>query len=169
MTIVPAAPQALQAFHSNSAIYRTLLVTIWELGEGVGPFSIAPLSERDGRVTVFHFGNFLALTSIIAGALSVNISMLIAFRFLSGCFLPILTLGPSIVGDIFRDDKRGVAMTLAVGCKQGSYIAAALGWRWAIWLPAIVLGTFSLLLGAVLRETYAPKILQRKAAYLNKV
>lgn len=98
MTIVPTTPQILQEFNSHSKVDQTLLVTIWELGEGIGPFFIAPLSERFGRLPVFHIGNFLALLCLIASALSVNIPMLIACRFLTGCFLSILTLGPAIIG-----------------------------------------------------------------------
>ncbi|EAL84246.1 uncharacterized protein AFUA_6G00196 [Aspergillus fumigatus Af293] len=55
-TIVPTAPQILQDFHSRDRIHQTLLVTIWELGEGIGPFFIAPLSERFGRLPVLHLG-----------------------------------------------------------------------------------------------------------------
>jgi MFS family permease len=79
MTITPTAPQILQEFRSHSAFDQTLLVTIRELGEGIGPFSIAPLSERFGRLPVFHIGSFLALCCLIACALSVNIPMVIAF------------------------------------------------------------------------------------------
>lgn len=176
MTIVPAAPQVLEDFHSHSAAERTLLVTIWELGEGVGPFLFAPLSERFGRLPVFHIGNTLALCCVVVSALSVNMSMLIAFRFLCGCSLAILTLGPTIVGDMFQLEERGIAMASAMGFQLigefvsplcGSYIAQGLGWRWSVWLAAIVLGAFSLLLLVTLRETYAVKILDRKAARLN--
>lgn len=177
MTITPTAPQILQQFHSHSALQRTLLVTIWELGEGIGPFFIAPLSERFGRLPVFHIGNFLALCCLIATALSVNIPMMIAFRFLTGCFLSILTLGPAIVGDLFQMEQTGVTMALVMGLQMiadfispvaGSYIAQDLGWRWSIWLAAIVLGFFSLFLLVVLRETYAVVILKRKADRLQK-
>lgn len=177
MTIVPTTPQVLEEFHSHSKFKQTLLVTIWELGEGIGPFFIAPLSERFGRLPVFHIGNFLALCCLIASALSVNISMLIAFRFLTGCCLSILTLGPAIVGDLFQMEQTGRSMALVVGTQMladfispiaGSYIAERLGWRWSIWLAAIVLGFFSMLLLAVLRETYAVVLLKRKAGRLQK-
>lgn len=49
----------------------------------------------------------------------------------------------------------------------GAYIAQDLGWRWSIWLAAIVLGFFSFFLLAVLRETYAVVILKRKAKRLQ--
>ncbi|CAD6445692.1 4f2ac1b8-49e8-4c0a-8603-3dff6ab190fb [Sclerotinia trifoliorum] len=93
MSIMPTAPQILHEFHSRSTLDQTLLVTIWELGEGIGPFFIAPLSERFGRLLVFHIANFLALCCLIACALSVNIPILIAFRSLAGCFCRFLPLG----------------------------------------------------------------------------
>ncbi|OOQ89350.1 bicyclomycin resistance protein [Penicillium brasilianum] len=177
MTIVPTTPQILQEFNSHSKVDQTLLVTIWELGEGIGPFFIAPLSERFGRLPVFHIGNFLALLCLIASALSVNIPMLIAFRFLTGCFLSILTLGPAIIGDLFQMERTGQAMALVMGTQMiadfispiaGSYIAQSLGWRWSIWLAAIILGFFSFLLLTVLRETYTVVILRRKAERLQE-
>ncbi|QIW95170.1 hypothetical protein AMS68_000688 [Peltaster fructicola] len=177
MTITPTAPQILQEFHSTSSLDQTLLVTILELGEGCGPFFIAPLSERFGRLPVFHVGNLLALLCLIACALSVNIPMVIAFRFLTGMFLSILTLGPAIVGDLFETDSTGLTMALAMGLQMladfispvaGSYIASDLGWRWAIWLAAIVLGFFGLFLLLVLRETYSVLILKRKAERLQR-
>ncbi|PWY81883.1 bicyclomycin resistance protein [Aspergillus heteromorphus CBS 117.55] len=177
MTITPTAPQILQEFHSHSTLDQTLLVTIWELGEGIGPFFIAPLSERFGRLPVFHIGNLLALCCLVACALSVNIPMLIAFRFLTGCFLSILTLGPAIIGDLFEMEQTGLTMALVMGTPMiadfispvaGAYIAQDLGWRWSIWLAVIVLGFFSVFLLAVLRETYAVVILMRKAERLQK-
>ncbi|KAL8829371.1 MAG: hypothetical protein Q9191_002058 [Dirinaria sp. TL-2023a] len=177
MTIVPTAPQVLQEFHSHNALDQTLLVTIWELGEGFGPFFIVPLSERFGRLPVFHIGNLLALCCLIASALSVNIAMLIAFRFLTGCCLSILTLGPAIVGDLFQMEQTGRSMALVMGTQMiadfvspvaGAYIAQRLGWRWSVWLAAIVLGFFSLFLLAVLRETYAVVILRREAERLQE-
>lgn len=103
--------------------------------------------------------------------------MVIAFRFLTGCFLSILTLGPAIVGDLFQMEQTGMTMALATGTQMiadfisplaGAYIAQDLGWRWSIWLAAIVLGFFSLLLLVVLRETYAVVILRRKAERLQR-
>jgi MFS family permease len=176
MTIVPTTPQIMAEFHSKSAFEQTLLVTIWELGEGIGPFFIAPLSEKFGRLPVFHIGNFLALCCLIGCALSVNIPMLITFRFLTGCFLSILTLGPAIVGDLFEMNQSGLSMTLVTGMQlladfispvAGSYISEGLGWRWSIWLSALVLGFFSLALASVLEETYAVVLLRRRATRLQ--
>ncbi|PYH46968.1 uncharacterized protein BP01DRAFT_381393 [Aspergillus saccharolyticus JOP 1030-1] len=136
LTIVPTAPQILQEFNPHSKIDQTLLVTIWELGEGIGPIFIAPLSEKFGRLPVFHIGNILALCCLVASAMSVNMSMLIAFWFLTGCCLSILTLGPAIVGDLFHVEQTGRSMALVMGTQMiahfispvdGAHIAQSLG------------------------------------------
>jgi MFS family permease len=115
----PVAPQILKEFHSDSSLYRTLLVSIWELGEVrmyhlrlnsqrlisapqvVGPFLIAPLSELYGRFFIYHEGNILFILFSVGGALSTNIHMLIAFRFLNGVAVMAVILNPSIIGDIY--------------------------------------------------------------------
>lgn len=52
----PHGAADLARFPFARRIHQTLLVTIWELGEGIGPFFIAPLSERFGRLPVLHLG-----------------------------------------------------------------------------------------------------------------
>ena len=101
IAIVPAVPQILQEFHVSDPLYSTLVVSIWELGEGIGPFVVAPLSELYGRMPVYHVGNTFFLFCLLASATSTNISALIALRFLSGLSITCLTLGPSIIGDVF--------------------------------------------------------------------
>lgn len=55
-----------------------------------------------------------------------------------------------------------------VGPIAGSYLAAAKGWRWAFWLISILAGAATIAIAAVIRETYAPILLARKARKLNK-
>lgn len=50
----PATSYILKEFHTTNQLYATILVSIWELGEVVGPFLIGPLSEIYGRLPVFH-------------------------------------------------------------------------------------------------------------------
>lgn len=176
-TIVPAVPQALSEFHvSGSSTYQILLVSVWELGEGVGPFAVAPLSERFGRMPIYHAGNVLALLFAIAGALSTSASMLIAMRFLNGCCMTALTLAPAIVGDLYLPDHRGSAMVLVMGLRvlgafvapiMGSFVAQELGWRWSIWIVVIGIGAVAALSLVFVRETYAVIILERRAARLR--
>ena len=46
----PAAPEIMDAFDSHAKLYSVILVSIWELGEGIGVLIIASLSERFGRL-----------------------------------------------------------------------------------------------------------------------
>lgn len=114
-------------------------MSIWELGETVGPLIVAPLSEIYGRLYIFHISNVLFVIFVVATALSTNIQMLVAFRFLSGLSVACITLNPSIVGDLFVTEQRGRAMSLIsfgvvigpiAGPIVGSYLGEAKGWRW---------------------------------------
>lgn len=140
ITIAPVVPQLLAEFGVNdNSLYSTLLVSVWELGEGVGPFQVGPLLERHGRMPIYHGGNILFVVCSTATALNINISMLIVFRFLNDFVVTSLTLGPSIVGDLFRKEDRGAAMAMALAFPLlgpfaapivGSNTGEALGWRW---------------------------------------
>lgn len=93
--------------------------------------------------------------------------MLVAFRFINGMAVTVLTLSPSIIGDLFLREERGRAMAVAISVPLigpcvapivGGYVASALGWRWTIWLIAIAVGCVSLFSLLVFKETYQPKI-----------
>ncbi|KAJ5113336.1 bicyclomycin resistance protein [Penicillium angulare] len=165
--IVPGVPLILSEFNVSGNLYQPLIVSIWELGEGVGSFLVGPLSERYGRKIVYHVGNVIFILCSVASALSVNISMLVAFRFINGMAVTVLTLSPSIIGDLFHREERGTAMAVAISVPLigpcvapivGGYVASALGWRWTIWLIAIAVGCVSLFSLLVFKETYKSKI-----------
>ena len=169
-------PQVLSEFHVSNDLYGTLLVSIWELGEGFGPFFVGPLSERFGRMPVYHMGNLLFILCSVASALSTNIAMLIVFRFLNGFVITSLTLGPSTVGDMFKKEERGSAMAIAIAVPLigpfaapiiGGVVAAQKGWRWTIWMMVFAVGAISCLSLVFLRETYRVKILQSKVKRLR--
>ncbi|ATZ54111.1 hypothetical protein BCIN_10g01310 [Botrytis cinerea B05.10] len=177
ITIVPAVPKVMEEFHVTNELYSTLLVSIWELGEVFGPFLVGPLSELYGRMPVYHTGNILFILCLTGGALSTNMSMLIAFRFLCGLVVSSVTLGPSIVGDLFRKEDRGTAMSVAIafpllgpfaGPVIGSYITEAKGWRWSIWIVVIAVGAVTCFGFLTFRETYKVKLVQRKVERLRK-
>ncbi|KAE8319489.1 major facilitator superfamily domain-containing protein [Aspergillus transmontanensis] len=168
--IVPAVPVILSHFHVSGYLYQPLIVSIWELGEGVGSFLVGPLSEQYGRNIVYHGGNILFILCSVAAALSQNISMLVAFRFINGMAVTSLTLAPSIIGDLFVQEERGTAMAVAIALPLigpcvapivGGFVNSALGWRWTIWIMAIAVGSVSLLSLAVFKETYRFKIQQQ--------
>ncbi|KAE8360271.1 major facilitator superfamily domain-containing protein [Aspergillus caelatus] len=175
--IVPAVPTILSHFHVSGNIYQPLIVSIWELGEGVGSFVVGPLSEQYGRNIVYHGGNLLFILCSIAAALSQNISMLVAFRFMTGMAVTSLTLAPSIIGDLFVQEERGTAMAVAIALPLigpcvapivGGFINSTLGWRWTIWIMVIAVGSISLLSLAIFKETYRFKIQQQSRKSTEK-
>ena len=142
------------------------------MGETFGPLLIAPMSELYGRLPVWHVSNVLFVAFCVGCALSSNLSMLIAFRFLSGCASAPTVIGPSIIGDIFVPEQRGKAMSLNIigpligpvaGPIAGGFLAQALGWRWMFWIMAIVGAAFTIPSLLFLRETYKVTLLERKA------
>ena len=62
----------------------------------------------------------------------------------------------------------GGLMGPVVGPLAGSYLSAAKGWRWAFWLITILGGAITVALILILRETYAPVLLERKARRISK-
>ncbi|KAJ5686018.1 hypothetical protein N7536_008637 [Penicillium majusculum] len=100
----PVSLPILTNFHSTNALYRTLIVSIWELGEIISPLFWGPLSELYGRRWVLNIANLLFVVFLAGTALSTNIQMLIAFRFLSGLATACSPIGPGIVKDLFEEE-----------------------------------------------------------------
>lgn len=173
----PATPRILADFHSSNQIESTILVSIWELGEVVGPLLIGPLSEIYGRLPVYHTANILFIVFAAIAALSQSINMLIVFRFLLGLTVASTTLNSCIVGDLFEQEKRGRAIAVMgmtpfiapiLGPVVGGFISQAKGWRWTFWLTAIITGAFEIGFVLLYRETYKLTILSKKARRLRK-
>ena len=172
----PATPQILADFHSHNEPDATILVTVWELGQVVGPLLIAPLSELYGRLPVYHTANVLFIAFSIGIATSSSMSTLIALRFMNGLTVASLTLNSAIVGDLFPKEQRGRAIAVMglapklgplAGPIVGSYLAEAKGWRWTSWMATMITAAFEIGFLVFYRETYKVKILQRKAERLR--
>lgn len=173
----PATPRILEEFHSHSQLEATILISIWELGEVVGPLVVGPLSEVYGRLPVYHTANVLFIAFSIVAAESRNINMLIACRFLLGFSVSSTTLNPCIVGDLFEPENRGRAIAVMgmtpfiapiLGPIIGGLISQAKGWRWIFRLTTIITVAFELCFLIVYRELYQPTILERKARRMRK-
>lgn len=55
-----------------------------------------------------------------------------------------------------------------IGPLCGSFISADIGWRWTFWILTIAYAIVTLLHGFLCRETYAPVLLARKTARLQR-
>lgn len=147
----PGVPRVMAEFHSTSNITATFVVSIFVLGFAFGPLVIAPLSEIYGRVIVYNVCNVFFIVFSAGCALSQNMSMLLAFRFLGGfAGVATITCGSGTVTDIMPTEKRGGAMALwalgpilgpIIGPVCGGFLIEAAGWRWVFWLITIAVSS----------------------------
>jgi multidrug resistance protein len=166
-------------FNTQNLQLATFVVSVYILGFAAGPLIIAPLSEIYGRVPVYHICNFGFTIFAVACALAPNMHALIGFRFLNGIFgsCP-ATIGGGSITDMIPQERRASVMAAysigalfapIVGPMVGGLLADVLGWRWDFWLLAISGAVVSILQLAVLKETYHPIILERKATRMRQV
>lgn len=115
----------------------------------------------------------------ISSAVAKDVQTLIICRFFAGvCGASQLTVVPGVLADVYDNTSRGLAIALyALTVFGGPFVAplfggfittSHLGWRWTLYVPAMLSfanGVISLLF---LRETYAPYILVAKAAALRR-
>ncbi|CAI0653760.1 unnamed protein product, partial [Colletotrichum noveboracense] len=175
----PSTASAMKDFHqSENPDLEAFSVSIFVLGYAFGPLVHAPLSEMYGRLIIYHVNSVLFIISNVACALSVNLPMLIIFRFVTGLVgSSPLSLGPASVADIFKIEERGKALALwnlpvllgpAIGPLVGSYLAAATSWRWNLWFLAIAMSANLVATAVFLRESHLPTLLKRKARTQDK-
>ncbi|KAK7994293.1 multidrug resistance protein [Apiospora marii] len=173
----PGVPQLMREFQSTSLEIASFVVSVYILGFAFGPLFMAPLSEIYGRLYVYHASMAGFIVFVVACALAPNMGALIAFRFLSGVFgsCPVTNASGSIA-DMVPQEGRAAAMAAIsigplmgpiVGPIAGGFLADAEGWRWVFWLLAIVGGVIAIVNVFVLRETYHPVLLERRAKRLR--
>ncbi|RDL40094.1 MFS general substrate transporter [Venustampulla echinocandica] len=174
----PSVPSVMMEFRSKSSTLATFVVSVYVLGNAAGPLILAPLSEVYGRAPVYHATNFIYVVCTAACALSVDLPMLIVFRFLAGAMgSAVLSLGGGTITDLFVAEERGRAMAVwslgpllgpVVGPVAGGFIADAKGWRWIFWILTIASGVVTIAYYFFVPESYSPAILEKKASHLRK-
>lgn len=174
----PGVPELMREFNSDNELLSGFVVSVYVLGFAVGPLIIAPLSEMYGRLPLYHTCNVLFIIFNVGCALSTDLGMLIAFRFLSGCVgASPLTLGGGTIADLIPREQRGTAMAIwvagpcigpVVGPLSGGFLSEAAGWRWTFWVVSIAAGVVTVAGMIFMSETYAIAILNRKVRRLRK-
>lgn len=115
----------------------------------------------------------------IASAVAKDIQTLIICRFFAGvCGASQLSVVPAVLADVYDNEHRGVAISVYaltvfggpfIAPFSGGFIASSyLGWRWTLYIPAILSlanGAISLLF---LKESYTPCLLILKAVAIRK-
>ncbi|KGO76478.1 Major facilitator superfamily domain, general substrate transporter [Penicillium italicum] len=161
----------------QSQIIVTLGLTFYLFGLAIGSMFMAPLSEVYGRKPVCVICLSLFTILIIPCALAKSITALIIVRFIAAFFGSVMiSTAPGMVADLVDDEHRALAISVwsigplngpVLGPVIGGFVTQYLGWRWMCWI-ALILSGVALVFAILLKETYAPALLQKKAAKLRK-
>ncbi|PLB35330.1 MFS transporter [Aspergillus candidus] len=157
----------------------SLGVALYVLGFAAGPTIWAPLSELIGRRVPLSIGLFGCGIFTVACATGKDVQTIMITRFFAGLFAagPV-SIVPAVFADLFNNAQRGIIMS--VFCMAvfvgpfaapfvGGFIATSeLGWRWTMYISAILVLAGFVLVVLFLDESYAPVILVRKAATLRR-
>ncbi|KAI3393219.1 hypothetical protein diail_4546 [Diaporthe ilicicola] len=174
---VPGAQIFLTEFRVTSSTTGQLAITIYVLGLAIGPLFISPLSEKWGRLPIYHVSNALFLVFLIGCGLSKTVAQFMVFRFISGCCGGVpMALGGATIADLTHVEARPVAMALfslgpltgpVLGPLIGGFTVVSMGWRWTFWLLTIISGAIFLGSAVVMRETHPMTVLERKTMRLR--
>lgn len=142
-----------------------------------GPLFFGPISELYGRSRPLLIGFFCSAIFNIPVAAAGNLETIFICRFLTAAFggAPV-AIGPGIIVDLWEPYPRGIA-TLAwattvfaaptLGPIVGEFTVRYIGWRWTMWLPFILGIVLWVISVPTISETFAPIVLQQKAARLR--
>lgn len=132
----------------------------------------APLSEVFGRKAVYLFNLPMFALFTLGAGLAQNIQTLIICRIFSGLFGgPSLAVSAGSFVDIWDLKTSGLAVSIqaiatfagpALGPVVGGYVVERYGWRWTMYLTAIL--TIAVMIPLLfMSETYKPVLLKRRA------
>ncbi|KAF2136478.1 uncharacterized protein K452DRAFT_343111 [Aplosporella prunicola CBS 121167] len=173
-----AASSLAHEFHITNSTLETLTVTLYLLGFALGPLVIAPLSETYGRLPVYYTCLTCSIVFLNACAQAPNVAVFLVFRFITGISgSGPATIGGGTIADVMPKESRGGAMALyglgplmgpVIGPIINGFVVEHLNWRWIFRILSIATSIVTLCAVFFMRETYAPLLLQRKAARLRK-
>jgi len=170
--------QASAAFQVSAEV-GILGTSLFVLGFTFGPMIWAPGSELIGRRWPLTIGMLGSSIFTIGSATAKDAQTLVICRFFAGVFgASPLCIVPAVLADMYNSTYRGMAISIyALTVFGGPFTApfigafismSSLGWRWTLYLPAILGFADVALLSLTLRETYAPFILHTKAVHIRK-
>jgi multidrug resistance protein len=177
--VAPALDTIADDFDIQSDIEKFLVMSIFLLAFAIGPFVWGPMSEVFGRVRVMQCANLIFLLFNTLCGFAKTKQQMMAFRFLSGIggSAP-QAIGGGILSDCFRAGERGTATAIyslmpflspAVAPIMGGYLTQYTTWRWVFWTTSIFDAVVQVVCLFLLKETFAPAILAKKAARRQKL
>ncbi|OJJ32626.1 hypothetical protein ASPWEDRAFT_116391 [Aspergillus wentii DTO 134E9] len=177
--VFSAAISPVSAEFNVSSEVASLGVTLYVLGFAAGPTVWAPGSELIGRRWPLSIGLLGCGIFNIACAAGKDIQTIMICRFFAGFFSASpVSVVPAVFADLFNNAQRGVVMSVfcmavfigpfAAPFVGGFIVMSDLGWRWTMYISAIMVFLAFILIFAFLKESYAPVILVEKAAVLRR-
>ncbi|CCL98322.1 uncharacterized protein FIBRA_00316 [Fibroporia radiculosa] len=176
--LAPAVEQVAQEFNITNSTEIALTISVFVLAYAVGPLFLGPLSEIYGRALILRAANLWFLAWNLGCGFAQNKGQLIAFRFLSGLggSAPLAT-GGAVLSDMWLPEQRGEAIAIyslapllgpVIGPVAGGWIAERSTWRWVFWSTTIAAAIVQVCSIPFLKETFAPVLLEKKAARVRK-
>ncbi|KAH1545353.1 hypothetical protein KXX57_004648 [Aspergillus fumigatus] len=173
-----AIASSSKEFHISQEV-GSLGVTLYVLGFAAGPTIWAPASELIGRRWPLSLGLLGCGIFTVGCATGKDVQTLMICRFFAGLFAASpISVVPAVFADLFNNAQRGIVMSIfcmavfigpfAAPFVGGFITMSALGWRWTMYISAIMVLLGFVLVVLFLDETYAPVILVRKAATLRR-
>ena len=161
----------------TSGTRLTKLLSGQVLGFAAGPMLFAPASEFMGRrwpllVAVIGLSIFT-----IGSAAAKDIQTLIICRFFAGlCGASPLCVVPAVLSDLYTNVHRGLAISVyaltvfggpLLAPIVGGFVSLTIGWRWTLYITAIMGFLDAVLFLIWLEETYHSIILAKKARVIR--
>ncbi|KAK6846313.1 bicyclomycin resistance protein [Apiospora arundinis] len=166
----PALESAIRELGVGAEVGR-LGTTLYVLGFAFGPVFWAPASELWGRKPLLTAAILAGGAFIIGTAVARNVQTLLICRFFGGvCGASQLTVVPGVLSDLHHPVCAMRFLRALRGSLLGGFIVEnpALGWRWTLYIPAILSFANGALTLFCVRETYGPCILVAKAVALRR-
>ncbi|KAI1163892.1 major facilitator superfamily domain-containing protein [Nemania serpens] len=173
----PAIGDITRDLHLDPATAQ-ISFSVYFLGLAFGPFLIAAISEMNGRRNIWIASNIWFILWNSLCPVGYSKALMIAGRFLAALGASVgNTLSGPVMTDIFYEKDRGKSLAIAgllpylgpaLGPIIGGLVSQLLDWPWLFWIVSIV-NTVVLAIGIlILRETYTPVLLRRKAAIMGQ-
>ncbi|KAF4436463.1 MFS general substrate transporter [Fusarium austroafricanum] len=166
------------------AVSETLaisLVSIYSLGQVIGPAITSASSELFGRRRVLQLSILTALIFTIGSASAQTFRSLAVLRFLASVAVsPCASFALGVINDVWDVESSTMGTAMVLIAAMASIVPAALGmvcgaplvvatsdWRWTFWLTAIFLGV-AFIAVIPMPESFGPQIARQKARRLKK-
>ncbi|KAI1927911.1 hypothetical protein LOZ07_006499 [Ophidiomyces ophidiicola] len=135
------------------------------------------MSEMYGRKPVGIISLIIFALLIIPCGIGGSMEELLILRFFGAIAgAAMISSAPGSVADIVDDEHRALAFSIwsigplngpVFGPIIGGFVTQYLGWRWTNWIMLIFSGV-AIIFSCIMKETYAPVLLQQKAAKMRK-